>query len=622
MSDMKAKKFIKDALISHEINDIENALIAFYVDSNNIKVENNKFIKEVIKGQNSHSNLIKQGFAKTKEKIDIYDLVNYFEILVPKSDKKINGAFFTPELITKFIIREVLRDKNNVDNLRVCDPSCGCGAFLIEYAKILKKNFNQSVISTIENNLFGVDIAEYSIRRAKILLTLLALDFGEDKNDIKFNLATGDSLNSDWSNLFNNNKGFDFVISNPPYVKFQDLDKKTREELFNNWETLKTGNYNLYFAFFELGMRLINENGLLGYITPNNYFTSLAGIKLREYLHSNKFIQKIIDFDHLKIFEAQTYTCITFLAKQKQESFKYERIDSYENLKKLDNINFSEVKYSDLNNRKWRLLKEIDSNNIRNIEKLRKLKDLVDIRVGIATCKDELYFIDGNTNENGYYRKNYNNSTYLIEENIVKPIIKISDFKNQEQMDGNQRKIIFPYIKTADKVGIISQEKLKKDFPNCYNYFVAIKDELQTRDKGTVEYPEWYAYARTQGLNFYGEKLTTPTFSSTPRFLYVKAPDTLFCNGYAVYLKKKQDLFTPNAISLKVLAKILNSKVMDYYIKKTSVSIEGGYPCYQKNFIELFGVPNLSESDIKFLEQETNSEKINSFLEDKYNIKL
>ena len=37
---------------------------------------------------------------------------------------------------------------------------------------------------------------------------------------------------------------------------------------------------------------------------------------------------------------------------------------------------------------------------------------------------------------------------------------------------------------------------------------------------------------------------------------------------------------------------------MDYYIKTTSVTIDGGYPCYQKNFIELFTIPNLDISDI------------------------
>jgi adenine-specific DNA-methyltransferase len=43
--------------------------------------------------------------------------------------------------------------------------------------------------------------------------------------------------------------------------------------------------------------------------------------------------------------------------------------------------------------------------------------------------------------------------------------------------------------------------------------------------------------------------------------------------------------------NIDVVQKILNSCVMDYYVTKTSVSIEGGYPCYQKNFIEKFTIP-------------------------------
>ena len=56
----------------------------------------------------------------------------------------------------------------------------------------------------------------------------------------------------------------------------------------------------------------MKDSGALGYITPNNYFTSLAGVQLREYLGLNKLVEKIVDFNHLKIFEAQTYTAITF----------------------------------------------------------------------------------------------------------------------------------------------------------------------------------------------------------------------------------------------------------------------------------------------------------------------
>ena len=61
---------------------------------------------------------------------------------------------------------------------------------------------------------------------------------------------------------------------------------------------------------------------------------------------------------------------------------------------------------------------------------------------------------------------------------------------------------------------------------------------------------------------------------------------------------------------------------MDYYIKRTSVSIEGGYPCYQKNFIELFGIPNFIEKEINFLEKEIDKTVINNFLIKKYDINI
>ena len=57
----------------------------------------------------------------------IKELENYLELIIPESDRKVNGAFFTPDFVIDFIINEIkpqLNDKN-------LDPSCGCGAFLI-----------------------------------------------------------------------------------------------------------------------------------------------------------------------------------------------------------------------------------------------------------------------------------------------------------------------------------------------------------------------------------------------------------------------------------------------------------------------------------------------------------
>lgn len=616
------QKNLEKIIINHSTLVIETALVQLFIKANDITVKNNLLIKQFLTDKTHSIATVKDLLAKKIKTKNITDLVNIFELLVPQTDKKINGAFFTPKRITEFIVSQTITSPIQ----RICDPSCGCGAFLIAATSFISTKYNKKIIDVIEENIYGVDVADYSIRRAKILLSLLALKNGNDKKDIKFNLRTADSLTIDWKKLFPEAmEGFDIVLGNPPYVKFQDLNKELREKLYKDWKTLRTGNYNLYFAFFELGVDIMKSDGILGYITPNNYFTSLAGVPLRVYLASNKLIERIIDFNHLKLFEAQTYTCITFLKRGKKDFFYYERIDNYKGLENLRNLRLSKINYSELNNKKWRLLRDSEQENIKKIENVgKKLGEIVDIRVGIATCKDAIYFIDGKTLVDNFYHKIYRGRDYKIEKDITKSIAKISDFRNQGDLDGNSRRIIFPYRKINVRVEIIKENELKKLYPNAYQYLLVAKKELATRDKGKVEYPEWYAYARTQGLNFFGKKLLTPTFSSEPRFLLEQDENALFCNGYAIYMIDEPNLFskTEQQLNLVTLRKLLNSRVMDYYVKRTSVSIEGGYPCYQKNFIELFGIPEFTPDELKFLDQEVNPDKIDNFLIKKYELNI
>lgn len=612
------KKDLLKIINNFDIGVIENALVQLFIEQNNIVVNNNVLVKKISQDNSEPVIALKKKLSGVFQSKEITDFVNIFELLIPIEDKKINGAFFTPKLITEYIATETI----NSPDQRICDPSCGCGAFLISIAEHISKKFNKSLIKTIEENIFGIDIAAYSVERAKLLLTLLALKNNEDKNEINFNIKTGNSLSINLNNLFKTQ--FDVVVGNPPYIKFQDLDINLRADLNINWKTLNTGNFNLYFAFFELGIKIMKNDGVLAYVTPNNYFTSLAAAPLRKYLESNKLLYKILDFNHLKLFEAQTYTCITFLKSNAESNFYYERIDRYEDLNQLSNKKFSKILFSDLNNKKWRLLRYEDQLNIKKIENIgERLGDIVDIRVGIATCKDSIYFIDGIALENGFYLKTYNGKKFKIEKEITKPIAKISDFKNQNELNNNSRRIIFPYHRNdSGKIEVISENKLKIQYPNCYKYLLEARQELQTRDKGKNKYPEWFAYARSQGLNFLGEKLLTPTFSAEPRFLLEQEADALFCNGYAIYLIEKSDLFSrvKQKLTLKIIGKILNSIVMDYYIKRTSVTIEGGYPCYQKNFIELFGIPNFTEKEIQFLDQEDCKNVLDNFLIKKYGI--
>lgn len=132
-------------------------------------------------------------------------------------------------------------------------------------------------------------------------------------------------------------------------------------------------------------------------------------------------------------------------------------------------------------------------------------------------------------------------------------------------------------------------------------------------------------YGRSQGLNRFGVRIYTPTFSLKPRFLLDKTHDGFFTNGYGLYFKQETGVFT-NPLSLEenadVLLKIINSSLMDYYVLKTSVAIEGGYPCYQKNFIERFTIPTLTFEQIEELRNMQDSNSIDEYLCKLYQINL
>lgn len=615
------KKGILSQLIqNHDLKSLEQHLIYSYLIANDLNYETSTILTDYFQDFDQNTKLYFDTFSL--EISNIKELESYLELIIPETDRKLNGAFFTPDYIIDFIIQEIQPSENDLN----LDPSCGCGAFLVGLTDYYRRTFNKSIKRIISENIFGSDILAYNIHRAKLILTIYALQNGEHIDESDFNLYRHDSLRANWNHKFDN------VFGNPPYVKFQDLSDGNRNYLAEHWTTVEGGTFNLYFAFFELGFKLLNSGGRLGYITPNNYFTSLAGESLRKYFHRQKCVSRIVDFSHKKVFDAQTYTAITFLSKQRNDSIIYDRIKEEQSPETfLASANGSPNDIGHLNVKKWRLLKTDEQQNIRIIETIGKpIGKLFDITVGIATLKDEVFFVDGSKKTRNFYIKNTETGTFQIEIDAVKPVYKISDFKNQEAVEQNSRKIIFPYYLRNGVAIAIPENEFKKLYPSCYKYLLSEKERLATRDKGKIEYEPFYVWGRTQGLTKTGRKIINPTFSQHPRFLIVEEENAYFTNGYGLFFKEEvtNELFNQFASPLgkveniDVVQKILNSFIMDYYISKTSVSIEGGYPCYQKNFIEKFSIPELTQEDIETIRGLNERQDINDFLITAYQLNL
>ena len=616
------KSIINELLNSHEINLIEKHLIYSFLQNNNLESSKSPIISELLVDFKTETEIYL--LVSTLDIKDLKLLENYLELLIPKNDRKVNGAFFTPTYVVDFIIKETSPKNND----KCLDPSCGCGAFLIGLVDYFQKTYKKSVKQTIKENIYGSDILNYNVKRSKIILSLYGLLNNEIIEESDFNIYNQDSLKANWENEF------EIIVGNPPYVKFQDLSDDNRLYLIDNWKSIENGTFNLYFAFFELGHKLLTENGKLGYITPNNYFTSLSALSLRQYFLQNKCVTRIVDFRHKKVFDAQTYTAITFANKKTNNSILFDKIKDEQSCSDfLISANGSPNYLENLDVSKWRLLKTNEQENIKTIESIgTPIKQLFNIAVGIATLKDEVFFIDSANEKNGFLTKTTENGTFLIEKEITRPVYKISQFKNQKDIENNTLRIITPYHTNSKNAVPILEDEFISKYPKCYEFLLSEKEKLEGRGKGKKVFSPFYVWGRTQGITRFGKKILNPTFSKHPRFLFVPEEDAYYTNGYGIYFDRDHSnnttLFEDSTHEMSkeenilVVQKILNSIVMDYYVSNTSVSIQGGFPCYQKNFIEKFTIPNFTKEEIQLLNSLDDKMEIDEFLINKYQVKI
>lgn len=101
----------------------------------------------------------------------------------------------------------------------------------------------------------------------------------------------------------------DFVVGNPPYVRVHNLEEGYDE--VKSFRFAEGGMTDLYLAFYELGLRMINGTGKLCYITPSSWLSSVAATNMRKYVMQHRTLAGLIDLGHQQVFENVTaYTMI------------------------------------------------------------------------------------------------------------------------------------------------------------------------------------------------------------------------------------------------------------------------------------------------------------------------
>jgi methylase of polypeptide subunit release factors len=527
-----------------------------------------------------------------------HELNNYlFNKLHEKEKQKLLGITYTPETIRIELVKNTLntlKKFKKIKEIRVCDPCCGSGLFNLTLIDFFIDN-NISFESSIEKNIFFSDIDEMSVALSLTNLYAYALNKNIDPTTLKPNCRVID--------YFDAQENYDAFITNPPYVKLQNINIEKRNYLKNRYLDIYAGSMGLSLFFLNKMMDDLSKDGVLGLITQNNFFTSNSGEKLRKKIQNH--ILKIDHFGSKMIFDdVAAYSCLLYASKKKSEYIEYR------NVKKLEDIskNPSQIEISSLDSSKWRLGNYTERLELSIFEtKGKPLGSACRIWVGIATQLDKAFtvFLQNNL----WFGFDYFGNQVEVEKEIVKPLIKISSIKSNDDLISNNRGVIFPYKIVDDKPTVISLTEMYDKFPKSTKLLASWKHQLIKRDKGRIPPESWYRWGRTQSMIPVNKKLLTKTFNSGPRF-FLDETDSFFSNGYAITVKDK-------SYDIEFVKEVLNSKIFYYYAKLSSFEIEGGYQCYQKNFIERFCLPII---DINKQQEIINKKNIDDFLFEYYKI--
>jgi len=205
------------------------------------------------------------------------------------------GAYYTPIPLVSFILSELDEKRPLTEGMRVLDPACGSGAFLVQcYRRLIERKLRDSGRSKLrptelrdllKTHIFGVDSDKDACQVAELSLILTLLDYVEPpdlesqpqfqlpdlRNEQIFRADFFDP-DSEWAKAAGNLR-FDWIVGNPPWVPLssENVPKEYRHVwkwMNDNQAECPVGGNQVAEAFAWKVRCHVREEGLVGLVLP------------------------------------------------------------------------------------------------------------------------------------------------------------------------------------------------------------------------------------------------------------------------------------------------------------------------------------------------------------------
>lgn len=465
-----------------------------------------------------------------------------------RASGKQHGDVFTDPVVVEYMLDLVgYRADRDLSHLRVLEPSCGDGVFLMAIISRLlesSQRFGFNFEEVFQANVFAYDIdaekLQYCSRRI--------YERWKIRIAVGKNFVVGDFLLSTCPNV-------DIVVGNPPYIRYEEIPK---EWISTYRERFSTFYYraDMYVLFYEKSLQLLESRGKLCFISSNRWLRNTYGKELRKLISQRYSLEVVLDMESVQAFQEPVlaYPAITLISQNPTNEWtSYGQIYSLEEISCIKFVHIHPPKGHNWDelflSRKLASLYGIEEQGFR-------------IGIGVATGRDALYV---SSKFKG-----------VIEDSLLLPCINARNLKGDE-FSWDERYLLTPYNEEGELIDL-------NHYPHAKKYLESHFGELSVRAKARKNPEQWYAT-----IDKIDRKLV-----KCPKILLpdISANRFIFLDEGRFYPQHNLYYILGNGITrLKILAALLMSSPIREQLSLVANRMNGGFTRWQSQYLKKLRIP-------------------------------